>query len=275
LIRWITTLLGVIERCSVIMRITFGVSSGLCELLEDQGIVIRPAAKESMMTSGILIVDSTTFYERGSIWTRDNKPVSLLKHSYCRSPLGGRITLGRYCSIGRNVRIMGFRHPIERLTHSPVTYENRKSADWHHLGNLNSSIPVKADVSRVKVGHDCWIGEGALLKPGIVIGNGVVIGANCVVTKDLDHYSVVVGNPARVVRKRFVQGVIRLLEESRWWEFDLVKIPEIRFDTSPERLVAELVGKESQFPRDVMREWNLVEMLESHGFERDGLRTDR
>ena len=74
------------------------------------------------------------------------------------------------------------------------------------------------------VGSDVWVGSNAILCTGISIGNGAVIGANSVVTKDVDPFSVVAGNPARVIRYRFSQDVIKRIEASKWWNLPLEQI---------------------------------------------------
>ena len=71
------------------------------------------------------------------------------------------------------------------------------------------------------IGHDVWIGDGTIILPSVTsIGNGAVIGAGSIVTKNVEAYSVVVGNPARKIKMRFTPKVIRDLETSRWWEMD-------------------------------------------------------
>ncbi|WP_300286554.1 CatB-related O-acetyltransferase [uncultured Alistipes sp.] len=73
----------------------------------------------------------------------------------------------------------------------------------------------------LEIGHDVWIGANAIVLPGVSrIGDGAVIGAGSVVTKDVEPYEIVVGNPARPIRKRFGDAQIAALEKSRWWEMD-------------------------------------------------------
>jgi acetyltransferase-like isoleucine patch superfamily enzyme len=176
-------------------------SPDLVDFIQSIGIVLRPACVEAIQTSNKLEVIDQTLWEKNSIWTRDFRPVSLLMHSYCRSPLAGKITMGRYSSIGRSVKIMGFQHPYNRITTSPITYERRNSEAWKHLSNLNESVPAGTKQQTVEIGHDCWIGEGVLIKPGLTIGNGSIVGANSVVTKNVEPFEIVAGNPARIVKK--------------------------------------------------------------------------
>jgi virginiamycin A acetyltransferase len=74
------------------------------------------------------------------------------------------------------------------------------------------------------VGHDVWIGTGAVIMPGISIGDGAIIGAYSVVASDVPAYSIVAGNPARVVKLRFDEATIASLEEIAWWDWPVEKI---------------------------------------------------
>jgi hypothetical protein len=91
------------------------------------------------------------------------------------------------------------------------------------------------------VGNDVWIGHGAILLRGITVGNGAVIGAGAVVTKDVPSYAIVAGNPARVLRMRFSAELIELLEQAAWWDLPPAKLATLEalfyldFAKEPER----------------------------------------
>lgn len=121
---------------------------------------------------------------------------------------GGRIRIGNYCQFGPRVAIYGVNHPTHRIT----TYINKNLFD----GRLS---PEKAG-EPVEVGNDVWIGYGAILLPGVKIGNGAIIGAGAVVSKDVSAYEVAVGNPARVIKERFDQEIVELLNKWQWWNLD-------------------------------------------------------
>ena len=85
-------------------------------------------------------------------------------------------------------------------------------------------LPFKGDTI---VGNDCWIGQNVTILPGVHIGNGVIIGANSVVTKDLPSYSICAGNPCVIKKMRFSDDIINILEELKWWDKSVDEIQKI------------------------------------------------
>ena len=123
---------------------------------------------------------------------------------------GGNVKIGRYCSFGPNVHYYGANHPVRMAVMSPYFY-NKK------FGGLNVD-----DIQRehLFIGNDVWIGSNAiLLSKCHTIGNGAVIGAGTIITGDVPAYSIVVGNPGRVIRYRFDEKTIAALDSSKWWEY--------------------------------------------------------
>lgn len=129
-------------------------------------------------------------------------------------------TIGSFCSIANNVIIGGAMHPIDWVSTSPAFYEGRDSIKKKY------ALHHRQLDKKTTIGHDVWIGHGAIIKQGVNIGTGAVIGMGSVVTKDIEPYSIVAGNPARVIRMRFSNEVIEGLLESKWWEFDDNKLME-------------------------------------------------
>lgn len=120
--------------------------------------------------------------------------------------------VGRYCSISKEVKVLNANHPVESVCLTPFFY------------NKSLGLDVK-DVPRSKlvIGNDVWIGYGAIiLSKCVSIGNGAIIGAGSVVTKNVPPYSIVVGNPAKVLRYRFDDEICKKIELTQWWE----KTPE-------------------------------------------------
>ena len=127
---------------------------------------------------------------------------------------GGEIIIGRYCSIAKNVRYFGANHPINNAVMSPYFY------------NPSLGYDVR-DVERHKlsIGNDVWIGYGALITSSCKsIGNGAVIAAGSIVTKDVPPYAIVAGNPAKVLKYRFDQETINLIEKTKWWDYSPDKL---------------------------------------------------
>lgn len=125
----------------------------------------------------------------------------------CRFPGGARI--GRYVSIARSARSYRRNHPTDRLSMHPLFYNEQSG------GARGRCAPA----SELVIGHDAWIGAHALILPGCRhIGIGAVIGAGAVVTTDVEPFTVVAGNPARPIRRRFGPGTVARILHSRWWE---------------------------------------------------------
>lgn len=123
------------------------------------------------------------------------------------------LKIGNFCSIADNVEIfLGGNHRTDFVT----TYPFASNIDWPQVAGVNTLPETKG---AVVIGNDVWIGSHACLLSGVTIGDGAVIGAHAVVSKDVAPYAIVVGNPARVVRKRFAEDVIEELLEIRWWDW--------------------------------------------------------
>lgn len=120
---------------------------------------------------------------------------------------GGPVSIGRYCQIGPYAAVYAKNHGVNYIT----TYNNRRL--------FSGRLKQLSDVGPVTIGHDVWIGHGAVVLPGVEIGNGAVVGAGAIVTTNICSYGIAVGNPARVMRKRFCEEIITLLNEWKWWDY--------------------------------------------------------
>lgn len=138
--------------------------------------------------------------------------------------------IGRYCSIGENLRIMGNAHPVDWVTTSPLTYRARRRARWQIRQPKDHVLSFDDRPARSQIGHDVWIGQDVLLRSGISIGTGAVIGAGSVVTRDVQPYQIVAGNPARPIRPRFEPGLAQAMLDSQWWMYDPDDLIDLPFD---------------------------------------------
>ena len=126
---------------------------------------------------------------------------------------GARLTIGSYCSIADQVEIMlGGNHRADFVSTYPF------SAFRDAWPEAPKGLDHQGPTGDVAIGHDVWIGSGALILPGVTIGSGAIIAARAVVSRDVPPYAVVAGVPARVTRKRFDDGAIEALLACAWWD---------------------------------------------------------
>jgi acetyltransferase-like isoleucine patch superfamily enzyme len=151
------------------------------------------------------------------------------KHSYGNPKIEDwnqpNITLeiGNFCSIARDVTIyLGGNHHSEWVSTFPLNhilnYDTNK-----HTKHKYDQIGSKGSVI---IGNDVWIGTEAVILSGLNIGDGAIIGANSIISKNVEPYSVWVGNPAKFIKKRFSDNIIAKLLEIKWWNWDDEKIKE-------------------------------------------------
>jgi virginiamycin A acetyltransferase len=118
---------------------------------------------------------------------------------------GGKVQIGNYCQIGADVAFHASNHPISYMT----TYIN---------ANLfGGSLKNQNDNHTITIGHDVWIGHGVIIVGKVKVGNGAIIAAGSVVTKEVAPFTIVGGVPAKLIRRRFKDTVIHEIEQLQWW----------------------------------------------------------
>ncbi|MBQ6374458.1 MAG: CatB-related O-acetyltransferase [Clostridia bacterium] len=135
---------------------------------------------------------------------------------------GDRLIIGKFCQIAAGVEFVmnGANHQMNAVSTFPFyTLEG-----WDMAPPPAADLPLKGDTV---IGNDVWIGQNAVVLPGVHIGDGAIIGANCVVGCDIEPYAIAVGNPARVLRKRFDDELIGLLLRFRWWDRTIDEIDRL------------------------------------------------
>jgi acetyltransferase-like isoleucine patch superfamily enzyme len=123
--------------------------------------------------------------------------------------------IGKFCSIGSFVSIGPGKHPIEFVSTSPVFYSEHKQC-----GTSFTDKPYYRETGNVKIGNDVWIGANAVIFDDVTIGDGAVVAAGAIVTKDVEPYTIVGGIPAKIIRKRFADEIINKLLKIKWWDKD-------------------------------------------------------
>ncbi|MFK8038654.1 MAG: CatB-related O-acetyltransferase [Crocinitomicaceae bacterium] len=129
------------------------------------------------------------------------------------------VSIGKFCSIAYNVRIGLGGHPTSWLSTHPFAYDKK-------YGFVQSNIEWADKKQDTIIGNDVWIGANATILAGVTIGDGAIIGAHSLVNKDVEPYSIVIGTPAKHLRYRFDEKVIKELLDAKWWNLakeDLIK----------------------------------------------------
>ena len=126
---------------------------------------------------------------------------------------GDKLIIGKFCQIGAGVEFVmnGANHQLNAAT----TYPFFIFEGWDAETPPKENMPLKGDTV---IGNDAWIGQNVTILPGVHIGDGAIIGLNSTVTRDIPAYTVAAGNPARIIRRRFDDEMIILLERLRWWD---------------------------------------------------------
>lgn len=163
-----------------------------------------------------IIVGDYTYYDDqyGDIYNFERNV------QYLYDFVGDKLIIGKFCQIASDTRFImnGANHEMDGISTYPFDVfrfmdETQPKPNW----------PYKGDTI---IGNDVWFGNAVTVMPGVKIGNGAIIGANSLVTKDVEAYSIVGGNPAKLIRKRFDDETIDFLEKLAWWDWSVDKITQ-------------------------------------------------
>ena len=165
----------------------------------DKEIYVKPTIKNP----NIIVGDFT--------YIADSEFESHVTHHY--DFIGDKLIIGKFCQIAAGVEFVmnGANHQMNAVSTFPFyTLEG-----WEMKPPAASDMPFKGDTV---IGNEVWIGQNATILPGVHIGDGAIIGANSVVASDIEPYSIVVGNPAKLIRYRFDGELTSLLLKFKWWD---------------------------------------------------------
>jgi len=171
---------------------------------------------KNVITRPNIIVGDYTYYDDFEDVSNFEKNVK-----YHFEFTGDKLIIGKFCMIASDVTFImnGANHLTEAVSSYPFSIFGH---DWQHAME-GKSFPSKGDTI---VGNDVWIGYKAAIMPGVRVGDGAIIGAYSVVTKDVAPYTIVGGNPAQLIKPRFSEQKTRELLEMQWWDWPLDKITD-------------------------------------------------
>ena len=138
--------------------------------------------------------------------------------------IGDRLIIGNFCAIARGVNFImnGANHRMDCATTYPFYI---MGGEWGGaIAPVTNELPLKGDTV---IGNDVWIGQNVTIMPGVHIRNGAIIGTNATVSSHIPPYSIAVGNPAKVIRRRFDEETIAQLEQLRWWDRPIEEIDSL------------------------------------------------
>jgi len=174
--------------------------------------VTRTCFLKNIITKPQIIVGDYTYYDDPvDVYNFEKNVLYLFDFS------DDKLIIGRFCQIATGVRFImnGANHPMNGFSTYPFKVFGQSWSD------VSMDVKCKGDIV---IGNDVWIGNSATIMQGVKIGDGAIIGTNALISKDVEPYTVVGGNPAKVIRKRFDEETIHILLKLAWWDWPIEKI---------------------------------------------------
>ena len=129
-------------------------------------------------------------------------------------------SIGKFCSLANDVCIGLGKHPLDNFSTSTIFYRRQNTLNIRLIDKDLSFV----EYGKITIGHDVWIGARAIILDGVTIGNGAVIAANSVITKEVPPYAIVGGVPAKIIKYRFNENKIKEMLDTKWWDWNLDEI---------------------------------------------------
>lgn len=208
---------------------TYGIGSWVqlrdqdIDFLRNRGCVISPSAMIAESFSLCLPVHISPRCQ-----VKDNVKIDKFTFLNWDTVIYPNVVIGAYCSIGRGVQIGLARHPVEWLSTHTFQYNNSWFPDVDEMKFERSLRNMHHP--KTFIGSDVWIGNNALITSGVKIGNGSIIGAGAMVIKDVPDYAIVGGVPAKIIRYRFEEKIIKSLLATKWWLYNPDKLKHLDFN---------------------------------------------
>lgn len=163
------------------------------------------------VTNPLIEIGDYTYYDDFS-----NHPEAF-QHNNVHYFWRSKLIIGKFCQIAMGTRFIGneANHPMDGFSTYPFFTFAYKIDEYIDSGTKKGDTII---------GNDVWLGTNSVIMPGVTIGNGAIIGAYSIVTKDVEPYTIVGGNPAKIIRKRFDIETVKILEKIKWWDWPIEKI---------------------------------------------------